>query len=162
MKPLCLVFAMSDARVIGKQNGLPWNIPEDLKHFKAVTLDHAIIMGRATYDSVGKPLPRRRNIVISRDASLVREGAEIAPTLAAALDLAYRTDPEPRVIGGAQIFALALPLATKMIVTFVHRDVEGDTWFPPVDWTEWRDVWRRRAESEPDVEFAELARVSPG
>jgi dihydrofolate reductase len=159
MKPLCLVFAMSDARVIGKGNGLPWNIPEDLKHFKAVTVDHAVIMGRTTYDTVGKPLPKRRNIIVSRDATLRREGAEVTPTLDAALALAYETDPEPRVIGGAQIYALALPIATKLIVTFVHRDVEGDTLFPAIDWSEWREVWRRRAETDLDVEFAEFSRA---
>jgi dihydrofolate reductase len=159
MKPLCLVFAMTDARVIGKGNALPWHIPEDLKHFKAMTIDHAVIMGRLTYDSVGKPLPRRRNIIVSRDASLRREGAEVVSTLAKACDLAYATDPEPRVIGGAQIFALALPIATKMIITFIHRDIAGDAFFPEIVWTQWREVWRRRAESEPDVEFAEFSRV---
>jgi len=158
MRPLCLVFAMSDARVIGRANGLPWNIPEDLKHFKNVTVGHAVISGRKTYDSVGRPLPNRRNIIVTRDASLVREGAEVAPTLEAALDLAYQTDEEPRVLGGAEIFALALPIATKMIVTFVHRDVEGDTHFPPIDWSAWREMWRRKATTEPDVEFAEFVR----
>jgi dihydrofolate reductase len=158
MKPLCLVFAMSDARVIGKGNALPWRIPEDLRHFKNVTMGHAVISGRKTYDSVGKPLPGRRNIIITRDASLKREGAEVVTSLAAALALAYATDPEPIILGGSEIFAMALPLATKMIVTFVHRDVEGDAHFPPFEWSEWREVWRRKAETEPDVEFAELVR----
>ena len=157
-RPLCLVFAMSDARVIGNAGGLPWHIPEDLKHFKSVTVGHAVVMGRKTYDSVGKPLPNRRNIIVTRDASVRREGAETAPTLEAALALAYQTDEEPRVLGGAQIYALALPLATRLIVTFVHRDVAGDTRFPEIDWSEWRESWRRRAESAPDVEFAELVR----
>jgi dihydrofolate reductase len=161
-RPLCLVFAMSDARVIGKGGSLPWHIPEDLRHFKNVTVGHAVVMGRKTYDSVGKPLPNRRNIVVSRDPSLRREGAEVAPTLEAALDLAWATDEEPRVLGGAQIYALALPLATRMIVTFVHRDVEGDTFFPPVDWSAWREVSRRRAESAEDVEFVELVRKEEG
>ena len=167
-RPLCLVFAMSDDRVIGKGNGLPWHIPEDLRHFKNVTLGHAVIMGRKTYDTVGKPLPKRRNIIVTRDASLRREGAvaaserprdvEYAPTLEAALALAYETDEEPRILGGAQIYALALPIATRMIVTFVHRDVEGDARFPEIDWSEWREVSRRKAETEPDVEFVELTR----
>jgi dihydrofolate reductase len=158
MKPLCLVFAMSDARVIGKGNALPWSIPEDLKHFKNVTVGHAVISGRKTYDSVGRPLPNRRNIVVTRDASLVREGAEVVPTLEAALARAYETDEEPRVLGGAEIFALALPIATKMIVTFVHRDVAGDTFFPPIDWSAWRELSRRKATTVPDVEFVEYAR----
>jgi dihydrofolate reductase len=159
MKPLCLVFAMSDARVIGKAGALPWHIPEDLRHFKNVTIDHAVVMGRTTYDSVGKPLPKRRNIIVTRDPTLRREGAETAPTLEAALVLAYETDAEPRVLGGAQIYALALPIATKMIVTFVHRDVDGDTLFPPIDWSVWREVSRRRAETATDVEFACFERI---
>ncbi len=159
MKPLCLVFAMSDARVIGKDNGLPWRIPEDLKHFKNVTMGHAVISGRKTYDSVGKPLPGRRNIIVTRDASLKREGAEVVTTLDAALDLAYQTDPEPVILGGSEIFAMTLPRATKMVVTFVHRDVEGDARFPAIDWSEWREVWRRPAETETDVEFAEFVRA---
>ncbi|HEX4517924.1 MAG TPA: dihydrofolate reductase [Polyangiaceae bacterium] len=158
MKPLCLVFAMSDARVIGKGNALPWRIPEDLRHFKSATMGHAVISGRKTYDSVGKPLPGRRNIVITRNASLEREGAEVTTTLAAALDLAYATDAEPIILGGSEIFAMALPIATKMIVTFVHRDVDGDALFPEIDWSEWTEVWRRKAETEPDVEFAEFTR----
>lgn len=158
MKKVCLVFAMSDAHVIGKDGGLPWNIPEDLRHFRNVTVDHAVISGRKTYDSVGKPLPKRRNIIVTRDASLRREGAEIALTLEAALALAYETDDEPRVLGGSEIFAMALPIATKMIVTFVHREVAGDTLFPKIDWSVWREVSRRRAETEPDVEFVEFVR----
>lgn len=150
---------MSDARVIGKDNGLPWRIPEDLKHFKNVTMGHAVISGRKTYDSVGKPLPGRRNIIVTRDASLSREGAEVVTSLDAALELAYQTDPEPVILGGSEIFAMALPRATKMIVTFVHRDVEGDSYFPPIDWSQWREVWRRPATTETDVEFAEFARV---
>jgi dihydrofolate reductase len=149
---------MSDARVIGNAGALPWHIPEDLRHFKNVTLGHAVIMGRKTYDSVGKPLPKRRNIVVTRDASLRREGAETAPTLEAALELAYATDEEPRILGGSQIYALALPLATRMIVTFVHRDVEGDMRFPPIDWSLWQETSRRKAETEPDVEFVEFSR----
>ncbi len=159
MKPLCLVFAMSDARVIGKGNGLPWRIPEDLRHFKNVTMGHAVISGRKTYDSVGKPLPGRRNIIVTRDGSLKREGAEVVTSLDAALDLAYQTDPEPVILGGSEIFSLTLPRATKMIVTFVHREVEGDALFPPIDWSEWREVWRRPAETEKDVEFAEFVRA---
>ena len=157
-RPLCLVFAMSDDRVIGEAGGLPWNIPEDLKHFKKVTMGHAVVMGRVTYESMGKPLPGRRNIVITRDPSRRYEGAEVATSLEDALRLAYQKDAEPIVLGGAEIFALALPIATKMIVTYVHRDVEGDTRFPEFDLAEWREVWRRKGEASPDVEFVELVR----
>ncbi|HSQ61717.1 MAG TPA: dihydrofolate reductase [Polyangiaceae bacterium] len=157
-RPLCLVFAMSDDRVIGEAGGLPWNIPEDLKHFKKVTMGHAVVMGRVTYESMGKPLPGRRNIVITRDPSRRYEGAEVATSLEDALRLAYQKDAEPIVLGGAEIFALALPIATKMIVTYVHRDVEGDTRFPEFDLAEWREVWRRTGEANRDVEFVELVR----
>ncbi len=126
---------------------------------KNVTVGHAVISGRKTYDWVGRPLPNRRNIIVTRDASLKREGAEVTATLEDALKLAYETDEEPRVLGGAEIFALAFPIATKMTVTFVHRDVEGDAFFPAVNWAEWKEVSRRKAESVTDVEFVEYARA---
>ncbi len=158
---VALVFAMSDARVIGKDGGLPWHIPEDMKHFRRVTLDHAVVMGRLTYQSMGEPLPRRRNIVVTRDPAVRFEGCEVVTTLDAALELAWQTDDEPRVIGGSQIYALALPRATRMYMTEIHRDVEGDVRFPEFDRSEWREVERRRAETEPDVEFVTLERVRP-
>ena len=158
MSPLAMVVAIGDNGAIGKDGKVPWRIPEDLKHFKNVTMGHAVISGRKTYDSVGKPLPGRRNIILTRDAKLLREGAEVVTSLDAALELAYQTDPEPIILGGSEVFAMTLPMATKMIVTFVHRDVEGDSYFPPIEWSEWREVWRRHAETEKDVEFAEFVR----
>lgn len=156
--PLVLVFAVSDDGVIGKGGQLPWRIPEDLRHFKAKTLGHAIIMGRKTWDERKKPLPGRRNIVVSRTMTEL-EGAEIAATLEEAIALARTTDPEPRVIGGAGIFTAAMPLATKIYLTEVHRKVDGDTFFH-LDRTGWRETERRRA-TEPEsegVEFVTLER----
>jgi dihydrofolate reductase len=158
MRELVLVFAVSDDGVIGKDGKLPWRIPEDLRHFKNMTMGHAIVMGRKTWDEVGKPLPGRRNIVVSRTVPHL-EGAEMAETLDAAIALARQTDPAPRVIGGAAIFHAALPLATKIYLTEVHRKVDGDTFFH-LDRTGWRETERRRgceAGSE-GVEFVTLER----
>jgi len=157
-RPLALVLAMSDGGVIGKDGGLPWRIAEDLRHFKAVTMGHAMVMGRKTWDSIGRPLPGRRTIVVSRRADLAIEGAEVAPSLDAALELARASDDEPRIVGGAEIYRLALPLATRVFLTYVHRAVDGDAKVEPFDPAVWREVSRRPAESEPDVEFVELAR----
>lgn len=155
--PLTLVVAVADDGAIGLRGRLPWRIPEDLKHFKRATMGHAIIMGRKTWDEVGRPLPGRRNIVVSRQAGLRLEGAEVVGSLEAAIALARQTDPEPCVIGGSAIYAEALPLATKILLTEVHREVEADTFFPPFDRSAWRETARRRGETE-DVEFVTLER----
>jgi dihydrofolate reductase len=153
--PLVMVLAIGDNGVIGKDGHVPWRIPEDMRHFKAMTVGHAIIMGRKTWDEVKRPLPGRRNIVISRTVKAL-EGAEVAPDLASAITLARATDDEPRIIGGAAIYDAALPLATRIYLTEVHRTVEGDTVFH-LDRTGWRETSRRAAETE-GVEFVTLER----
>lgn len=158
MKKLALVWAMTDERVIGKGNELPWRLPEDLKHFRAVTTGHAILMGRLTHQSIGRALPGRRNIVVTSRPELVAEGCEAAPSLEAALAMAYETDDEPRIIGGARLYADALPVATKLFLTEVHRPIEGDVFFPQLDRAAWREIERRPGET-PDVEFVVLERV---
>jgi dihydrofolate reductase len=155
--PLSMVVAIGDNGAIGKDGKVPWRIPEDLKHFKSVTMGHAIIMGRKTWDEVGKPLPGRRNLVVTRNAALVLEGAEVFTSLEAAIAAARTTDPEPFVIGGSVLYALAMPLATRIHLTEVHRTVEADTFFPPFDRSAWREVERRPAETE-GVEFVTLER----
>jgi dihydrofolate reductase len=157
VKPLVIIAAMTDDRVIGSANALPWRIPEDLKHFKTSTLNHAVIMGRKTFESVGVALPKRRNIVVTRRAIDV-PGIETVRTLDEAIALARTTDPEPFVIGGGELYRAALPLATKLVITWIHRTVEGDTTFPEIDFKEWRETSRRRGE-EPDVEFVVYERV---
>ena len=137
---LALIVAVSKNGVIGAAGGLPWHIPEDLKYFRKNTLGHAIIMGRATWDSIGRPLPKRRNIVVSRQRDLTLEGAEVFHSLEEAIDAARAHDDEPRIIGGATIYEAALPLATRLLLTEVQRDVEGDTFFPPWDANNWREV----------------------
>ena len=154
--PLTLVLAVSRNGVIGRGGQVPWHLPEDLKHFRRVTTGHAILMGRRTWDEVGKPLPNRRNIVISRKDGLHLEGAEVVPSLAEGIALARTTDPEPCVIGGAEIYRLAWPLATRIFLTEVDRDVEGDTHFT-VDRRGFRETERRPGET-PGLTFVTLER----
>ena len=156
-KPLSMVVAIGDNGAIGKDGKVPWRIPEDLKHFKNVTMGHAIIMGRKTWDEVGRPLPGRRNLVVSRQPGLVLEGAEVFASVADAIEAARTTDPEPHVIGGSTIYDAAMPFATRIYLTEVHREVEADTFFPPFDRSVWREVERRPAETE-GVEFVTLER----
>jgi dihydrofolate reductase len=134
---------MARNRVIGRGSEIPWRLPEDLKHFRAVTLGHAVIMGRATFDSMGKALPGRRNIVITRNRGLLIEGVEVVGSLLDAIALARTTDAEPRVIGGGQVYAEALPLATRLYLTEVDAEPEGDVFFPELDRSAWREVERR-------------------
>jgi dihydrofolate reductase len=134
---------MARNRVIGQANRIPWDLAEDRKHFVSVTSGHCLIMGRATWDSIGKPLPKRRNIVVSRNPILDLPGAEVVPSLNAAIELARQNDDAPRVIGGGQIYAEALPKATHIYLTELHRDYSGDTFFPELDPSEWRCVDER-------------------
>ena len=144
MKPLALVVAMTPDRVIGKDGGMPWHIPEDLKHFRRVTMGHAIIMGRKTHESIGRPLPRRRNIVITRNRDAAFEGCEVAHSLGDAIAMARDGgDDEPRIVGGGAIYELALPLATKLYLSEVELDVEGDTHFPKYEPSRWTETDRR-------------------
>ena len=118
--------------VIGKDNGLPWHLPADLKHFKATTLGKPILMGRKTYESIGKPLPGRTNIVLTRDASWSATGTVVVGTMAEALRVAGDA-PELAVIGGAEVFRLFLPMARRLHLTRILADFDGDTFFPPLD-----------------------------
>lgn len=144
MKPLAMVVAMTADRVIGKDGGMPWHIPEDLKHFRRVTMGHAIIMGRKTHESIGRALPRRRNIVITRQRDAAFEGCDVAHSIEDAIAMARAGgDDEPRIVGGGVIYELALPLATKLYVSEVALDVDGDTHFPPFDPEQWTETERR-------------------
>ena len=137
---LSLVAIVARNGAIGRDNTLLWRLPEDLKHFKRTTLGSPVIMGRKTWDSIGRPLPGRRNIVVTRDLHWQVAGAERAGSLEAALAL---TSDEARlfVIGGAQIYAQALPIADELVLTEVDADAEADTFFPPWD----RDAFDRHA-----------------
>jgi dihydrofolate reductase len=143
--PLALVVAVSRNGVIGRAGQIPWDLPEDRAYFRRVTMGHAIIMGRKTWDEKGVPLDGRRNIVVSRSGGVSGrdDEREVVATLDEAIARARATDAEPSVIGGAEIFRLALPLATRLLLTEVELDVEGDTFFPPFDKSEWRVTDRR-------------------
>lgn len=153
--PLGLVVAMARNRGIGLAGQLPWHLPEDLKRFKALTMGHALIMGRKTHESIGRPLPGRRNIVVTRSGAAFA-GCETAASLEAAMTLARKTDSQPMVIGGAELYAQALPYATHLYLTRVDRDVEADTSFPVLVETEWQEV--RREPVFEGVTFVELVR----
>jgi dihydrofolate reductase len=156
--PLSLIVAIARGGVIGRQGALPWHLPEDLRHFRSLTTGHAIVMGRRTFLSIGRALPNRRNLVVSRTLEGAPEGVELFPSLTAALAAARLTDPEPFVIGGAALYAEALPLATTIHLTEVDRDVEGDVRFPSFDRSLFEEVERRPAASERDVCFVTMSR----
>jgi dihydrofolate reductase len=156
--PLGLVVAVARNGGIGRERGLPWRLPEDLAHFKTVTMGHAVVMGRTTHESIGRPLPGRRNVVVSRTVAAL-PGCEVARSLPEALTLARAHDAMPMVIGGATLYAEALPLATHLFLTEVDRDVEADTFFPAFDRAQWREVQRRAAQTA-GVSFVELQRVA--
>lgn len=127
---------MTQARVIGYQNAIPWHVPEDLQHFKRVTLGNPIIMGRKTFESIGKPLPKRHNIVISR--SLVApSGVTVVPSLKAALDYAASLAEHSFIIGGAAVYAAALPLADDLYISCIPGDYPGDRYFPAISPNVW-------------------------
>ena len=138
MKPLSLIAAMSENRVIGRDGDLPWHLPDDMKWFVQKTRGHAVIMGRANFESIGaKPLPGRRNIIVSRNPDYEVAGVEVVPSIERAIELAREGDGEPFIIGGEAIYRLALPYVTRMYLTLVHGEVEGDRHFPnfnPADW----------------------------
>ncbi len=155
--PLTLVAAVGRGGAIGKAGALPWHLPEDLRHFKAATSGHAIVMGRRTWDSIGRALPGRTSIVVSRTQPSLPEGVLGAESLEAALALARAVDPEPRVIGGGILYAAAMPLATRLDLTEVDLEVEGaDAFFPAIP-GDFREVGRRAGET-PGVTFVEYVR----
>lgn len=140
---LSLIWAMADNRVIGIDNRLPWKLPADMQWFRQNTLGKPIIMGRLTFESFGaKPLPGRRNIIISRNPTYAADGIETYPSLEEALN-ATQDDDETMVIGGMSIYQQALPLADRLYMTLVHAQVEGDAWFPEFDLHQWRETERR-------------------
>jgi dihydrofolate reductase len=151
-KQLTLVVAMDAQRGIGVDNQLPWHLPEDLAHFKRVTLDRPIIMGRKTFDSIGRPLPKRRNIVVTRNRDWSHEGVEVAGSLQEALALAG--DAQASIIGGAQIFGESMAIADRMIVTHIDAVYRCDTFFPEIDPATWDITAREEHRSGDGVGFS--------
>ena len=140
--PIVLVVAVADNGVIGRAGKLPWHLPDDLKFFKAVTMGKPLLMGRRTFESIGRPLPGRRNLVLTRGTGAYPAGAEAVASLDAALALLPET-PELCVIGGAALFGQTLPLARRLYLTEVHAAVEGDVHFPHWNRAEWLETGRR-------------------
>lgn len=150
-----LVAAVADNGVIGADNAIPWRIPEDLKHFRAVTTGHAIVMGRLTFESLGRPLPDRTNIVVSRRPGWSAEGARVVGSLEDALAAAREVPGDVMVIGGAQVYAAAMPLADVQLLTEVHQAPAGDTRYPEFDREQWEETDRERHEG---YDFVHLER----
>jgi dihydrofolate reductase len=146
-----IIAALAENRVIGADNALPWRLPEDLRHFRRLTTGHAVIMGRRNYESIGKPLPQRRNIVVSRNPGYVAPGCVVVPSLEAAF-AAAGDDPEVFVIGGGEIYRQALARADRMYLTLVHATVAGDVRFPSYDARDWQE--RAREFHPPDERHA--------
>jgi dihydrofolate reductase len=165
---LSLVVAVADNGVIGRGGGLPWHLPDDLRHFKQVTMGKPVLMGRRTHESIGRALPGRRNLVLSRAAgvaSATADGVEYCGSLDEALQRCGDA-AEICVIGGVAVFALALPRATLMHLTRVRASVEGDVSFPAVDWSQWHELERHDHAADArhayPLSFITLQRIGPG
>lgn len=161
---ISLIVAMADNRVIGKDGAIPWRISADMKYFKQTTMGKPIIMGRKTFQSLGKALPGRTNIVVTRNRRFTAQGIELASDFAAAVALAQENGAaEAMVIGGAEIYTLALPQADRIYLTEIHGDVEGDTVFPFFESQNWREVSRdflkRGDGASHDCSFVILERI---
>lgn len=139
---ISLIVAMAENRVIGVDNRMPWHLSADLQRFRRITLGKPILMGRRTHQSIGRPLPGRQNIVLTSDSGFVAAGCEVVHSLEAALGAANGAD-ELMVIGGASLYRELLPRADRLYLTLIHHVFDGDTFFPEVDWSEWRESARQ-------------------
>ncbi len=163
---ISLIVAVAKNGVIGRRGELPWRLSADLRRFKELTMDHAILMGRKTYESIGRPLPGRRMIVITRQSDFRANGAEVAAGLDEAFRLAAdRDESECFVIGGAEIYSQARPRADRVYLTRVHAAVDGDAYFPPLNLSEWRLIASTPVEADAKNEypfsFEQYERVRP-
>ena len=164
MPKLSLILARARNGVIGRDNALPWRLPEDLAFFRQTTMGHPVVMGRRTWESIGRPLPGRRNVVVTRTAGWRADGAEVARSLDEAIALCGDVS-DIFVIGGAALFAAALPVADAIVATEIDQDIEGDTVFPPIDDDLWIEVSRESRPSvgldTPPFAFVHYARRKP-
>ncbi|MBM3153374.1 MAG: dihydrofolate reductase [Chloroflexi bacterium] len=160
---ISLIVAMAENRVIGVDNRMPWHLSADLQRFRRITLGKPILMGRRTHQSIGRPLPGRRNILLTSDPGFVSAGCEVVHSLEAALAAADGAD-ELMVIGGASLYRELLPRADRLYLTLIHHVFDGDTFFPEVDWTEWRESARQEVMDDPasglHYSFIDYARAS--
>jgi dihydrofolate reductase len=157
-----LIAAMAENRVIGRANQLPWRLSADLQHFKALTMGKPILMGRKTWESIGRPLPGRTGIVITRDAAYTAEGCQVVHSLQQALQAA-RDHEEIMVIGGAELYRQTLDMADRLYLTLVKAEVEGDAWFPDIAYEQWQEIERESHrgddKNEHDYDFVVLERI---
>lgn len=140
---LSIICAMDENRLIGANNALPWHLPADLAFFKRTTMSKPIIMGRKTYESIGRPLPGRRNIIITRNSNYHQEGCDSCPSVAAALDLVQDQD-EAMLIGGASLYQQTIDKAERLYLTRIHARFTGDAWFPEIDPAIWVETWSEK------------------
>lgn len=156
-----IIVAIAENGIIGDKNALLWNIKEDMRRFRTTTTGHPVIMGRKTFESIGRPLPKRTNVVITRGDNTF-EGCEVAHSLEEAVAM-FPKEEEVFIIGGAQIYAQALSIADRLYLTIVHRDYEGDTAFPKFDMAEWREISREEFERGEEYDgaftFIDLERI---
>lgn len=150
---ISFVVAMGKNRVIGKDNSLPWEMPADMKRFKELTTEKPIIMGRKTFESIGRPLPNRTNIIITRDENYKAEGCIVVHSIDEALKAAEGNE-EVMVIGGAQIYKEFLPTANKIYLTIIDNDFEGDAYFPEYNEDEWKEVKREKHEADKENKYS--------
>jgi dihydrofolate reductase len=153
---ITLVAAVARNGVIGADGGLPWHLPDDLRRFKELTMGHVLVMGRRTYESIGHPLPGRTTVVVTRQPGWTAGADEVirARDVPGALELASEIDEEVFVVGGGQIYEETLPLADRLELTLVAAEPEGDTFFPEVDWSQWREIAREPGEGVDYVTYA--------
>lgn len=144
---ITIIAAIAKNNALGKDNQLIWHLPADLKRFKKVTLNHHIIMGRKTYESLGKPLPNRTTIIITRNKNFIAEDSIIVNSLKEAIEAA-KSDTNPYILGGAEIYAQAIKIADKLDITFVHHTFDADAFFPEIDLTIWKEVTREDLNSD--------------
>ena len=150
------VAAYAENRVIGDHGRIPWRIPDDFAHFKAETFGHTLVMGRLTYDSIGRPLPGRRTVVVTRNHSWAADGVDVVHSLDDALALAVTQPGDTVIAGGSQIYEQAMPLLTHQVLTEVHLTVDGDARYPEFDRSLWRET---RRVSRPDLDWVWWERV---
>jgi dihydrofolate reductase len=141
-KRVVLVAAVADNGVIGLGGDIPWHLPEDLRHFRTTTTGNTVLMGRRTFDSIGKPLPGRANVVVTRNRDWSAEGVYVVHSVDEGIERAQELDGDLMVIGGGDVYAAALPVADTQVLTEVHATPEGDTYYPDWDRSEWREVSR--------------------
>ena len=144
---LSIIVAVSDNETIGKENKLPWRLSSDLKRFKSITMGNSILMGRKTFESLPKLLPGRKTVILTRQEGYKYEGAIVVDSLASAIE-ACREESEAFVIGGAEVYHQAIPLASRLYLTKVHAEIDGDTFFPPIDWDDWRLLEKSQHETD--------------